>query len=89
MSKKKLSVFGQLQESLLIIADQLDTANNALYVIASTTLDLDDKLEQLNAKLDVMAGAATKVTAKTTEKPEAKLPEVPTFEFQKLKKEMK
>jgi lipid II:glycine glycyltransferase (peptidoglycan interpeptide bridge formation enzyme) len=89
MSKKKLSVFGQLQESLTVIAEQLDIANNALYVIATGTIDLNDKLDELSAKLDAIAGSATKVTAKTTEKPEVKPQEVPTFEFQKLRKEMK
>ena len=89
MTEEKKNVFEQLQESLAIIAEKLDEANNALYVVASTSLDLSDKLDELTAKLDAFIGAATKVTEKPAEAIGLAQPEIPELSFEKLRKERK
>lgn len=89
MSKATKNVFEQLQESLATIVEELSEANNALYVVATTVMDLSDKLDSLSAKLDAITGAATKVVKPITEKPAVAKPAASTFKFAELKKEMK
>lgn len=89
MSEKTRNVFEQLQESLASIAEQLSSIDDALYVVATTAIDLGDKLDALSSKLDAVIGAATKVTAQPKEVPVVKKPEVPAFSFKELRKEVK
>lgn len=89
MAEEKKTVFEQLQDSLAIIIDELSEANNALYVTATTVMDLSDKLDTLNAKLDAVLGAATKVTSSPKETPVIPKPVPSTFKFAQLKKETK
>lgn len=89
MSKENKNVFEQLQESLAIIIEELTSVNDALYIVATTAIDLSDKLDALSSKLDAITGAATKVTEQPKEKPEVKKPEVPAFSFKELRKERK
>lgn len=89
MTEKTKNVFEQLQESLALIAEQLSNANDALYVVATETMDLKDMMETLISKLDAISITPTKATAKTTETLAAKKPEAPTFSFEKLRKETK
>ena len=89
MAQEKKNVFEQLQETLSLIAEELHNANDALYVVATETMDLSAKLDILSSKIDVIIGAATKVTPTVTEKPAVKKPEDMKFSFEKLKKEKK
>lgn len=89
MNEKTRNVFEQLQEALANIAEQLSSANDALYVVATTAMALNDKLDALSSKLDAITGAATKVVGPVKEIPVVKQPEVPSFSFPKLLKEMK
>ena len=89
MTESKKNVFEQLQESLALIAEELHNANDALYVVATETMDLNEKLGILSSKLDAIIGAATKVAVEKKETPVMKKPEVPAFSFKELKKEMK
>jgi len=89
MNEKTRNVFEQLQESLANVVEQLINANDALYVVATETMDLSEQVGLLNSKLDKLISAATKVVEPVAEKPAAKPQEVPTFEFKNLRKEMK
>ena len=89
MSEKTRNVFEQLQESLASIAEQLSSANDALYVVATTAMDLSDKLDALSSKLDAIIGSATKVTAQPKEVPVMKKSEIPAFSFEIIRKETK
>ena len=89
MSKEKRNVFEQLQESLANVVEQLINANNALYVVATETMDLSEQVGLLNSKLDKIIDAATKVVEPVAEKPEVKPQEVPAFSFKELRKEIK
>ena len=89
MTEAKKNVFEQLQESLATIIEELSSTNDALYVVATTAIDLSDKLDALISKLDAIAGAAPKVVEPVAEKPAMKPQEVPEFSFKGLRKEMK
>jgi len=89
MSKKKQDVFEQLQESLKAVYDQLSDANAALYIVATSVIDLGEKLDTFIAKIDAITVKATEEPIEQPEKPEVPKPEVPTFSFKELKKEMK
>lgn len=89
MTKEKKNVFEQLQDSLAIMTEQLTNANDALYVVATTTIDLSDKLDTLSAKLDAILGEAKKTVEKKTETPAPKIVEPVKFSFEKLRQERK
>lgn len=89
MTEEKKNVFEQLQESLAIIAEELSEANNALYVVATTTLELNDKLDSFMAKLDAIISVTPKVTEQPTEAQKLTQPEISPFSFEKLRKERK
>jgi hypothetical protein len=89
MNEKTKNVFEQLQESLATIIDELSSVNDALYIVATTAIDLNDKLDILGSKLDALTGAATKVIEPVTEQPAVKKPEIPKFSFTKLRAETK
>jgi len=89
MTEKAKNVFEQLQESLNMIAEQLSNANDALYVVATETMDLKDMMETLISKLDTITITSAKTTAKAPETLAVKAPEVPKWSFEKLRKETK
>ena len=89
MAQEKKNVFEQLQEALSLIAEELHNANDALYVVATETMDLNGKLDTLSSKIDAIISTATKITPVTTEKPAVKKTEPVKFSFEKLRKEMK
>lgn len=89
MSKETKNVFEQLQESLSAVYDQLSDVNAALYIVATTGIDLSEKLDEVIAKLNEITNAAIRVVEPVAEKPEVPKPEVPAFSFKELKKEMK
>lgn len=89
MSKKDQNVFERLQETLATVIEQLSNANDALYVMATTAIDLNDKLDALTSKLDAALGIATKVTEKSTEIQQAPKIPLPKFSFEKLRQEIK
>lgn len=89
MAEKQKNVFEKFDEGLRIIADELNGANNALYVVATSVLDLDDKLDALTAKIDSLIDIVTKLLAKEAETPVTKVPETSPLTYPEGKKRAK
>jgi len=89
MAEKELNVFEKFDEGLRIIADELNGANNALYVVATSVLDLDEKLDALTAKIDNLIDIVTKLITKQTETQTVKIPETPLLTYPEGKKAVK
>ena len=75
MAEKTRNVFEQLQESINKVAEQLHDANDALYVVATETMDLNEKLGNLIAKIDQVLSKSVKVTLDEGTVPAPKEPE--------------
>ena len=66
MAEKTRNVFEQLQESINKVAEQLHDANDALYVVATETMDLNEKLGNLIAKLDDILTGKVQIKIQTS-----------------------
>ena len=75
MAEKTRNVFERLQESINKVAEQLHDANDALYVVATETMDLNEKLGNLIAKIDQVLSKSVKVTLDEGTVPAPKEPE--------------
>jgi len=65
MSEKTKNVFEQLMEVLATVAEELHMANDALYVVATETIDLAEKIDTLSTKLDKAFSDGIKVIVTT------------------------
>lgn len=87
MAEKQKNVFEKFDEGLRIIAEELNGANNALYVVATSVLDLDDKLDALTAKIDSLIDIVTKLLAKEAETQSKTLAEIAKIKWPVIKQE--
>lgn len=89
MAEKTKNVFEKLQESLDTVAEEIHMANDALYVVATETMDLSEQVTKLNAKMDELLSAIPNLIPKQAETPAVKIPETPPAAWPSSKKEVK
>jgi hypothetical protein len=89
MAEKQKNVFEKLQETLEIVAEEIHMANDALYVVATETMDLSEQVSNVNAKLDELLKAIPNLVPKQAETPAVKMPEFPKIVYPSTKKEVK
>ena len=75
MIEETKTVFDKLNESMATIAEELNNSNTLFYSIVATLLELTDKLNALNAKLDQVLSKPVKVTLDEGTVPAPKEPE--------------
>jgi uncharacterized protein YoxC len=69
MAEKTKNVFEKLQETLETVAEEIHMANDALYVVATETMDLSEQVSNVNTKLDALLKAIPTLIPKQTETP--------------------
>jgi len=89
MAEKQKNVFEKLQETLELVAEEIHMANDALYVVATETMDLSEQVTSLNAKLDAVLKAIPTLIPKQTETPAVKIPETKPLVYPTTKKGVK
>lgn len=89
MTEKKKNVFEKLQETLELVAEEIHMANDALYVVATETMDLSEQVTKLNAKMDDLLSAIPNLIPKQIETPIVKEPVFPKIVMPSTKKEVK
>lgn len=89
MAEKKKNVFEQLKEVLETVAEEIHMANDALYVVATETMDLSEQVTKLNAKMDELLSAIPNLIPKQPEIQAIKEPVFPKIELPSTKKEVK
>lgn len=89
MTEKTRNVFEKLQESLDTVAEELHMANDALYVVATETMDLSEQVTKLNAKMNELLSAIPSLILKQTEIPVVKIPETSKLVYPSTKREVK
>jgi len=89
MAEKQKNVFEKLQETLELVAEEIHMANDALYVVATETMDLSEQVSNVNAKLDELLKAIPTLIPKQIETPAVKIPETTPLVYPTTKKEVK
>jgi len=89
MIEETKTVFDKLNEILAIMAEELHGANDALYVVATEMIDLNERLDALNAKLDKITSQPVKVKLENTPQPKQKAPVFPKIEMPEFAGEWK
>jgi hypothetical protein len=88
MAQTEKNVFERLEELLNTLIRELETLNSAVYVTATETIAISEKLDTLIISVDNLAGQTTKVAAKLVEVPVVEKPvKVLAFSFEALHKE--
>ena len=66
MIEETKTVFDKLNESMATIAEELNNSNTLFYGTVATLLELTDKLNALNAKLDDILTGKVQIKIQTT-----------------------
>jgi uncharacterized protein Yka (UPF0111/DUF47 family) len=89
MTEKTKNVFEKLQETLELVAEEIHMANDALYVVATETMDLSEQVTKLNAKMDGLLSAIPSLIPEKAEIPVIKEPVFPKIELPSTEKKVK
>jgi len=89
MAEKQKNVFEKLQETLETVAEEIHMANDALYVVATETMDLSEQVSNVNTKLDALLKAIPTLIPKQTETQVVKEPVFPKIVLPSTEKKVK